>query len=87
MSSKDYEMAAQQFMAKNNPTATRFPLNGKQQEFFKRRRMAMQQIEMEMRGALQIVVEENELKGKVTISDDFTELIIEPEGEFTTGRA
>jgi hypothetical protein len=80
MSNNNYEVAAQQFMAKGNPDATRFPLTDKQQEFFKRRRIAMQQIEMEMRGALQMIVEENDIRGKCTLSEDFTALVIEPEG-------
>lgn len=60
-------------------TYSRHPLSPKQQDFFRQNRMAIQQIEVGMRGALQLIVTEQELKGKVTLSDDFSELIIEAE--------
>lgn len=57
----------------------RFPLSSKQQEFFRRAAMMRQQIDTQMNGALQLIVCENDLKGRVTLADDFTELIIEQE--------
>lgn len=63
--------------SKSRDTRMHFPLTEKQQEFFRKRRVAFQQLELEMRGALQLIVEENELTGKVTMADDFTELIID----------
>jgi hypothetical protein len=66
--------------ASTNPKEySRHPLNTKQQQFFQRNKQMIQQVEQAMRGALQLIVEENELKGKVTLADDFTELIIEEE--------
>jgi len=66
-------------MSETTIALTRFPLSDKQQDFFRRRRLGMQQLENEMRGALQMIIEENELRGKVMLSDDMTELIIEAE--------
>lgn len=56
-----------------------FPLTSKQQEFFRRAALARQQIDTQMTGALQLIAVENDIKGKLTLADDFTELIIEQE--------
>lgn len=62
------------------PTYKRHALTPKQQEFFRQNKMAMQQIEAGMKGALQLIMVEAELKGKLTLADDCSELIIEEEG-------
>lgn len=64
----------------------RHALTEKQQEFFRRAAVARQQIETQMNGALQLIALEHELRGKVTLADDFTELIIEeqPDGSVRT---
>jgi hypothetical protein len=54
----------------------RIPLTAKQRQFFERQRSAIQQIDAAMKGALQLIVEEHELRGKVTLSDDFAVLIV-----------
>jgi hypothetical protein len=54
---------------------TRIPLTPKQTAFFLRHRMAMHATDAAMRGALQLIVEELGLAGRVTLSDDCTELI------------
>lgn len=63
--------------APNPPTYTRFSLTPKQQEFFRRAAVMRQQIDVQMQGALQLIILENELRGKVTLADDYTELIVE----------
>jgi hypothetical protein len=55
---------------------TRVPLTIKQRQFFERQRAAIQQIDAAMKGALQLIVEEHELIGKVMLSEDFSELIV-----------
>jgi hypothetical protein len=65
--------------SKEPATYSRHALSPKQQEFFRQNKMAMQQIETAMKGALQLVMVENELRGKLTLADDCTELIIEAE--------
>jgi hypothetical protein len=60
-------------------TPTRYPLTTKQQGFFQRHRQMALQIEAAMKGALQLIIDENDIKGRVTVSDDGTELIIEEE--------
>lgn len=55
------------------------PLTTAQQQYFRRAAIARQQLETQMNGALQLIAFENGLQGKITLADDFTELIIEPQ--------
>lgn len=66
-------------MSSSNGSKSRHPLSPKQTEYFRRAAMMRQQIETQMRGALELIVLEEEIKGKATLADDFTEIIIEPE--------
>ena len=50
-----------------------------QRQFFVRQKQTMTNIEMGMRGALQMAVEERGIAGKVTLSEDCAELIVEAE--------
>ena len=59
------------------PKQAHYQLSDKQRDFFLRQRQAMSNIEMGMRGALQMLVEEHGLSGKVTLSEDCSELIAE----------
>jgi hypothetical protein len=59
--------------------SSRYPLTTKQQQFFQRHRSMAMQVEAAMKGALQLIIDENDIKGKVSVSEDSTELIIEEE--------
>src|SRR5262249_46023779 len=48
-----------------------FPLNTKQQQFFLKQRKIMAEIDSAMKGALGLIVEENDIKAtKLTLSED-----------------
>lgn len=64
---------------KKSHPQTFHPLTTAQQEYFRRAAVARQQLETQMNGALQLIAFENGLQGKITLADDFTELIIEPQ--------
>lgn len=60
------------------PTAVnRHRLTETQRQFFQRQKQALTNIEMGLRGALQMLVEEKSLIGKVSLSEDCAELIQE----------
>ena len=56
---------------------TRHPLTSKQRAFFERQKLAIVRIDAAMQGALQMIVEELELKGRVKLADDCSEMLIE----------
>ena len=56
---------------------TRHPLTGKQRAFFERQKLAIVRIDAAMQGALQMIVEELELKGRVKLADDCSEMLVE----------
>lgn len=61
-------------------------LNDKQTAFFRRNMQMAREVEQQMRGALQMIVEEREITGRVRLNDDFTEIIeIEAELPSSTG--
>jgi hypothetical protein len=60
-------------------TIRRHTLAPKQQQFFIRQKQSLTNLEMGLRGALQLLVEERGLVGKVSLAEDCLELIEEPE--------
>jgi hypothetical protein len=59
-------------------STTRFPLTTKQQAFFQRHRQFALEIQAAMMGALRLIMEENDIKGNGTVSEDGTEVIVTP---------
>lgn len=55
----------------------RYPLTPKQQQFFQKQAQAATNLQMAMRGALQMLVEEQGIAGRVSLSEDFSEMIEE----------
>ena len=53
------------------------PLTEKQKLFFERQKQAIIRLDAGMQGALQMIIEEMGLKGRVRLSDDCTEVIEE----------
>jgi hypothetical protein len=57
--------------------AKRWPLTEAQRRFFARHAQSAREIESAMRGALQMLVDEKGIAGKVRLSEDFAEMIEE----------
>lgn len=58
----------------------RFELSEKQRKFFAQQRAMSQEIELAMRGAIRLIIEENEIpvaNAAVRLSDDSSALLIE----------
>lgn len=52
-----------------------FPLTAKQQEFFRTRKRLIVATESEMRGALQLILDELGINEPVTLSEDMSEVV------------
>ena len=62
-----------------NNKQQRIELTDKQRQFFFNQRSLMQQVEAAMKGALQLICDEKEVRGKVALTEDFSAILVEPE--------